>query len=144
MMIPTSQSWLRILRLGLLFSSIGWGISFFFTFASWDLASEQLHLMGARPITYDPLLDYWLRMASAGFGCIGIASALACIRPNSLPGLIALLGPFHLFVGIVLTTAAVNNRLDPELHPTFLADISFCFVTAILIITPLAATSLKR
>lgn len=99
--------------------------------------------MGSRPIEYDPLLDYWLRMASASFGCIGIASALACLRPDFFRGLIILLDPFHLFIGVVLTAAAINNQLDPDRHPTFLADISFCYLTAILIITPLAVTYKK-
>ena len=53
-LIPTSLGWLRVLRLGLLFSSIGWGISFAFTFSSWNSASYQLYLMGAERIEYQP------------------------------------------------------------------------------------------
>lgn len=138
--IPTGKGWLRSLQLGLLLSSIGWGISFIFTFSTWDSASDHLFLMGAGRIEYHPLLDYWLRMASATFGCIGIASALACIRPAFFQGLIVLLGPFHLFVGVVLAASAIINHLNTESHPTFVADITFCFVTAFLIITPLAIT----
>jgi hypothetical protein len=138
--IPTTRGWLRTMQLGLLLSSIGWGISFLFTFASWENASEQLFVMGAGRIAYQPLLDYWLRMASAAFGCIGIASALACLRPHSFPGMICLLGPFHLFMGAVLAVSAAQNHLDLEVHPTFVADITFCFLTAILILVPLAVT----
>lgn len=72
-------------------------------------------------------------MASATFGCIGIASALACLRPVFFQGLIVLLGPFHVFVGIVLAASAVINDLNTESHPTFVADITFCFVTAFLV-----------
>jgi len=136
-LIPTSIGWLRVLRLGLLLSSIGWGISFFFTFSTWESASDQLYLMGAGHIEYRPLLDYWLKMASAAFGCIGIASALACFRPVLFEGLVWLLGPYHAFVGTVLTVAAISNHLTTEEHPTFVADITFCFVTAILISLPL-------
>jgi hypothetical protein len=139
-LIPATRGWLRTLQLGLLLSSIGWGISFLFTFASWDSASDHLYVMGAGRIEYRPLLDYWLRMASAAFGCIGIASALACVRPNSFQGLIVLLGPFHVFMGVVLAVAAVNNDLNTESHPTFVADITFCFVAAILILMPLVVT----
>jgi hypothetical protein len=141
-MIPTVKGWLRMLRLGLLLSSIGWGISFIFTFSTWDFASDQLYLMGAGRMEYHPLLDYWLRMASAAFGCIGIGSALACLRPAFFQGLIVLLGPFHVFVGLVLAASAVSNHLNAESHPTFVPDITFCFVTAFLIITPLAVTSI--
>lgn len=143
-MLPTERIWLNVLRLGLLCAACGWGISFYFTFAPWSAAVSQLQDMGAGQIRYDPLLDYWLRMASCAFGCIGIGSALACRRPSAFPGLIRLLGPFHLIVGITLGIAAANNRLTPELHPTFLADITFCFVTALLILIPLIRQSLDR
>ena len=129
-----------MLQVGLLFSSMGWGISFIFTFATWDSAADQLYLMGAGRIEYQPLLDYWLRMASAAFGCIGIGSALACVRPVFFKSLIILLGPFHVFVGSVLAVSAVINHLNTEAHPTFVADITFCFVTASLIMVPLAVT----
>lgn len=126
-----------MLRLGLLLSSIGWGISFMFTFSSWDSAADQLYLMGAGRLDYNPLLDYWLKMASASFGCIGIASALACWRPAIFEGLVWLLGPFHAFIGAVLTAAAMVNHLSTDRHPTFVADITFCLITAVLISLPL-------
>jgi hypothetical protein len=134
--IPTGQL-LRILRLGLLLSSIGWGISLIFTFSSWKSVSDQLYGMGAGKIEYRPMLDYWLRMASSAFGGIGIASAIALFYPKRFFGVILLLGPFHLFVGTVLLIAAINNDLKMELHHTFVADITFCFATAILILIPI-------
>jgi len=143
-LIPQSPGWFRMLRLGLLLSSIGWGISFGFTFSSWDSASYQLYLMGADRIGYQPLLDYWLKMASAAFGCIGIASALACLRPAKFECLICLLGPFHGFMGVVLASSAMTNGLRTDRHPTFVADITFCFVTAFLISVPLLVTSLRK
>jgi hypothetical protein len=135
--IPNTRAWLFMLRLGLLFSTIGWGMSFFFTFAPWDAAAEQLDGMGAGPIPYNPLADYWLKMASSVFGCIGIASAIACARPKSFASLIGLLGPFHLVIGATLVIAARHNHLDPDLHPTFIPDIVFCFSTGTLICLPL-------
>lgn len=143
-LIPCSAGWLRVLRLGLLLSSIGWGISFLFTFSTWDAASDSLYMMGAGKIEYRPLLDYWLKMASSTFGCIGIASAVACMRPGRFEPLVWLLGPFHLFIGCVLLVSALSNGLKPDLHPTFLADITFCFVTAVLISLPLLAVHWQR
>lgn len=136
-MLPTERAWLNCLRLGLLLGACGWGISFFFTFAPWPVAANQLGDMGALPIAYDPLLDYWLRMASCAFGCIGIASALACHRPGNFVSLIRLMGPFHFIVGITLAVAAFRNHLTPDLHPTFIPDITFCFLTGLLIQIPL-------
>ena len=136
-MLPPSRPWLNTLRLGLLTSTIGWGISWSFTFASWRAASAQLYLMGAGTIEYRPLLDYWLRMASSVFGCIGIASLLACARPHAFISLIRLLGPFHLIIGTTLAVAAWNNDLNMKEHPTFVPDVCFCFLTGILIQLPL-------
>jgi len=136
-MLPTTRPWVDAMRLGLLLSACGWGISFYFTFASWPVASIQLQEMGAEVIEYQPLLDYWLRMASSAFGCIGIGSALACARPPAFVGLIRLLGPFHFVVGTTLVIAAWRNHLSPALHPTFIPDIVFCFVAGSLIQLPL-------
>ena len=139
-LIPRSTGLLRLLRLGLLLSCIGWGISFWFMFASWDSVADQFYDMGAGRIAYQPMLDYWMRMAGAGFGCIGIASGLACLSPQLFRGVVFLLGPFHLFVGIVLLASARSNHLDQAQHPTFVADITFCFVTAALITGSLMAS----
>lgn len=136
-MLPTTRGWYRMLRLGLLFSAIGWGISFAFTFASWEASADQLQAMGADRIAYQPLLDYWLKMASSAFGCIGVACGLAALRPAAHVGMIRLLAPFHFVIGTTLALAAARNHLTPKLHPTFLADISFCFIAAILIGLPL-------
>lgn len=136
-MIPTTRGWLNTLRLGLLVSAIGWGISFYFTFASWSAATDQLRGMGAGRIAYHPLLDYWLRMASSVFGCIGVGSAIACVRPQAFASFIRLLGPFHFVIGITLSVAAYANRLTPQLHPTFIPDIAFCFLVGTLIQLPL-------
>jgi predicted anti-sigma-YlaC factor YlaD len=143
-LIPQTTGWLRLLRFGLLLSSIGWGISFLFTFSSWDSASDKLYLMGAGYVGYRPLLDYWLKMASATFGCIGIASALACYRPTLFESLVWLLGPFHAFIGVVLLVSAISNNLNTDRHTTFVADITFCFLTAILISLPLLAGLIRK
>ena len=136
-MLPRSRPWLNTLRLGLLVSAIGWGLAFSFTFASWRAASCYFFLMGAGNVEYQPLLDYWLRMASSVFGCIGIASALACLFPRAFASFIWLLGPFHFVIGITLAVSAWNNDLTPKLHPTFIPDITFCFLAGILIQLPL-------
>jgi hypothetical protein len=136
-MIPTTRGLLNTLRIGLLVSAIGWGISFYFTFASWSAATNQLYGMGAGPIAYHPLFDYWLRMASSVFGSIGVGSAMACVRPQVFASFIRLLGPFHFAIGITLSVAAFANRLTPQLHPTFVPDIVFCFLVGTLIQLPI-------
>ena len=136
-MIPAKRAWFNTLQIGLCVSAIGWGISFFFTFAPWSVAAEQLEGMGAGHIPYHPLADYWLKMASSVFGCIGIGSAIACARPHFFSGFIHLLGPFHFVIGITLIIAAYQNRLNTGSHPTFIPDIVFCFLAGSLIQVPL-------
>lgn len=136
-MLPTQGPWLTTLRLGLLVGACGWIISFFFTFVPSDMARNQLYEMGSRPLRHDPMLDYWMRMASATFGCIGILLAIICARPSRFIPLIKLLGPFHFIMGAILLVSALNNHLAPPQHTSFIADIAFCFITALLIQFPL-------
>jgi len=143
-MIPKSRSWLNTLRLGLLVSACGWGISFYFTFSSWDDSANQLYAMGAGQIKYRPLLDYWLKMASSVFGFIGVGSAIACFRPHAFGSFIRLLGPFHFLVGVTLACAAYRNHLEVRLHPTYIPDIVFCFLAGILIQLPIMAEAGRR
>ena len=149
--IPISETslfaqpvWLKTLRLGLLLGACGWIISFFFTFAPWGMARDRLYEMGSRPIRYDPMLDYWMRMASATFGCIGVALAIACVRPLQFLPLIKLMGPFHFIMGFILLVAALNNDLAPPQHTSFIADITFCFLTGLLTQVPLIRESRAR
>ena len=100
--------------------------------------------MGAGKIPDDPLLNYWLRMASVSFGCIGVGSAMACLRPVRYFGLVRLLGPFHLVVGTTLAISAWRIPLSPDLHPTFIPDIVFCFLTATLIQVPLVREAMAN
>lgn len=136
-MLPTSRTLLAILRTGLGISAFGWGISFYFLFSPWSTAERQLNEMGAYPIEYQPLLDYWLRMAASAFGCIGVVSALACAWPKKWTSVICFLAPFHFFVGCSLAAAAWQNQLRWPNHPTFIPDIVFCFTTSVLIGVPL-------
>lgn len=127
-----------VLKVGLISSTIGWGIAFVFTVLPWQQAVERLYVMGATPLAYEPLLAYWLKMSSAVFGCIGLASLVCFRRTERMLDTVRLLVPLHLIVGSVLIWAAFENHLDPAVHHSFLFDIAFCFVTAALIGVPLA------
>lgn len=124
------------LRLGLLVATWGWGISFAFLFSPWEASVTQLQSMGLSDLTYEPILDYWLRMAAATFGCVGMAAGLACWKPERFRILIQLLGPFHLFLGIVLLVAAQQNALRSDIHTSYVVDIPFCFLVGVLLLIP--------
>ena len=61
----------RLLRLFLAFSAFAWGVSAVGVFVSWSEAETLLEGLGAKPIPYDPMLDYWLRMAAGAFALVG-------------------------------------------------------------------------
>jgi len=143
MTIPTHPSWLNVLRLGLLVSAAGWGISFGFVFQSWDACTIWLYSMGAQPIHYQPLLDYWLKMAAATFGGIGIASLLACFWPQEFRGMIRLLGPFHLLLAMVLLVSARQNHLERLSATPLRPDVVFCLLAGVLILFPLVMAGRK-
>ena len=132
-----SKGALLTLRVGLLLAAWGWGISFAFVFSPWEVAAEQLEWMGARELRYHPMLDYWLRMAGATFGSIGMAASLACWKPQKFQVLIQLFPAFHGFLGLVLLIAAFRNGLHLPTHTSFAVDIAFCFAVALLIQLPL-------
>ena len=132
------------LKAGLFLSAFGWGLSFVFTIEPWDRAVLRLYQMGAEQIPYQPLLAYWLKMASAVFGCLGVASAVCFMRTERMIEVIRLLVPLHLIVGITLIGSAMSSKLDPAIHKSFVADITFCFVTAGLIGVPLAIQARRK
>ncbi len=77
------------LRLFLGFAALTWGISVYGVFASWTQAMDALGALGAKPVQYDPLLEYWLRMTAGAFTLVGctypyLLLMLAPVRHSSL------------------------------------------------------------
>jgi hypothetical protein len=73
---------LRLLRLFLGFAAFAWGISVVGVFASWPQVNSIAQGMGAKPIAYDPMLDYWLRMMSGAFALVGGWYLVLMLRPK--------------------------------------------------------------
>ena len=73
---------LRLLRLFLGFAAFAWGVSVVGVFVSWSEASNLLQGLGAKPIAYDPMLDYWLRMAAGAFTLVGCWYLVLMIWPR--------------------------------------------------------------
>ncbi|WDE96006.1 hypothetical protein PQO03_09800 [Lentisphaera profundi] len=119
------------LRFALLLGGLGWSISFAFTFSSWQTSTDLLYGMGAE---HQALLDYWLKMASALFGCIGLLFLACLVKMNKYAVIIPLLAYGSIFIGSVLLFSAYNNSLDAQLHPTHIIDIPFCYIVGILIL----------
>lgn len=104
---------LRLLRLILLFCAFVWGVSAFGVFLKWETAVAALQGLGANPIAYDPMLDYWLRMASGAFALVGTGYLLLAIYPRKFAVMLAWFGWIMVVEGLVLLVHGLRLGLPP-------------------------------
>ena len=116
---------LRSLRLFLLFSAFVWGVSLFGVVLPWTTAVEALQGLGAKTIPTDPMLDYWLRMASGAFTLVGGLFLLLALQPVRYAVIIPWFGWLMLAEGTILLVHGVRLHLPPL---PFYADTSACFL----------------
>ena len=116
---------LRLLKLFLGFAAFAWGISVVGVFASWSKATEWLQGLGMRPITYDPMLDYWLRMAAGAFALVGCWYLVLMIWPKKFYAAIPFWGALMIVEGVILLVHGVRLSLPPF---PFYGDCSACFL----------------
>jgi FtsH-binding integral membrane protein len=114
----------RLLRIVLLFCGAAWGVSVVGVFLTWESAERALQGLGARPIEYDPMLDYWLRMAAGAFALVGAGFLLAAIYPRKYAVILPWLGWLMLVEGIVLLVHGLRLGLKPF---PFYGDVAACF-----------------
>lgn len=116
---------LRLLRLVLCFCALVWGVSAFGVFMKWETAAAALQGMGAKPIAFDPMLDYWLRMASGAFALVGTGYLLLAIFPRKFAAILPWFGWLMIGEGVVLLVHGLRLGLGPF---PLLGDVSACFV----------------
>ena len=116
---------LRLLRLFLGFAALAWGVSVVGVFLNWPAAEQTLQGLGAQPIVYDRMLDYWLRMAAGTFALIGCWYVVLMIWPRKFYAAIPWFGGFMLVEGIILLLHGLRLSLPPF---PFYGDTSACFV----------------
>ena len=119
---------LKLLQIFLISAAIGWGISIYGVFSSWEQAANQLKGLGAKEITYDPMLDYWLRMTAGAFTGIGIFFLSVAIKPKKFSSSIPLIGILLFIEGIVLVVHGFRLHLDPI---PFYVDSAFCLINGL-------------
>jgi hypothetical protein len=123
---------LRLLRLALLFSAFVWGISVFGVFLRWEVAAETLQGMGAKPISYDPMLDYWLRMAAGAFALVGTGYFLLAINPRKYAVMLPWFGWIMVAEGVVLLSHGLRLGIGPF---PFIGDVLASFAGGVGILT---------
>ena len=115
---------LRLLRLMLSFCAFVWGVSALGVFLKWETAAGALQGMGAKPIAYDPMLDYWLRMAAGAFALVGTGYLLLALSPRKYAVMLPWFGWIMIVEGIVLLTHGLRLGLNPL---PFVGDVSASF-----------------
>ncbi|MDB6025716.1 MAG: hypothetical protein JWM68_1939 [Verrucomicrobiales bacterium] len=115
----------RLLRLLLLFSAIAWGVSVIGVFFSWPTAVTILQQLGLKEVSYDPMLDYWLRMASGAFFLVGVIFFLAAMNPRKYAVLLPVFGWLMVAEGAILLFHGIRLGL-PALP--FYADTLACLL----------------
>lgn len=116
---------IRLLRLFLGFAACAWGVSAVGVFASWPAAERALEGLGAHPIAYDRMLDYWLRMAAGAFTLIGAWYLMLMIWPRKFYAAIPWFGGLMLVEGLILLVHGLRLSLPPF---PFYGDVTACLI----------------
>jgi hypothetical protein len=111
--------------LALGFAAFAWGISVVGVFLNWSTAADALEGLGAQPIAYDPMLDYWLRMAAGAFALIGCWYFMLMLWPQKFYAAIPWFGGLMLVEGVILLVHGLRLSLPPF---PFYADTAACLV----------------
>lgn len=116
---------LRLLRIFLGCAALAWGVSIIGVFLTWSTAVEALQGLGARNISYDRMLDYWLRMTAGAFALIGCWYFVLMLWPQRFHKAVPWFGGFMLVEGMILLVHGLRLSLPPF---PFYADTSACLV----------------
>ncbi len=104
---------LRLLRLFLAFTAFGWGVCIVGVFASWPQVNSIAQGMGAKPIGYDPMLDYWLRMICGAFTLVGVWYLALALWPRKFAAAIPWFGWIMIAEGVILLVSGLRLGIGP-------------------------------
>jgi len=116
---------LRLLRLILGFTTLGWIVCIVGVFASWPQINTIAQGMGAKPIASDPMLDYWLRMICGAFTLVGFWYLAMALWPRKFAAAIPWFGWIMVLEGIILLVSGLRLGIGPF---PFYGDVSACFL----------------
>ena len=116
---------LRLLRLFLAFTACGWGVCVVGVFTSWPQVNCIASGMGAKPIAYDPMLDYWLRMICGAFTLIGLWYLALALWPRKFAAAIPWFGWIMVLEGVILLVSGLRLGIGPF---PFYGDVAACFL----------------
>lgn len=91
----------------------------------WSSATVVLNKLGAESIPNDPMLNYWLRMASGAFTGVGIFFLAVALRPDKFTNVIGIVAILMFAEGLVLLFYGLKLNLSPF---PFYCDSIFCLI----------------
>jgi hypothetical protein len=116
---------LRLLRLFLGFTAFGWGVCIVGVFVSWSQVNSIAQGLGAKPIAYDPMLDYWLRMICGAFTLVGVWYLALAVWPRKFAVVIPWFGWLMVAEGVILLVHGLRLGLQPL---PFYGDVAACLI----------------
>lgn len=116
---------LRLLKFFLLLAALGWLVCFVGVFASWAQINAIAQGMGAQPIAYDRILDYWLRMICGAFTLVGVWYLALALWPRKFAVAIPWFGWLMIVEGIILLISGLRLGIGPF---PFWGDVAACFI----------------
>ena len=101
-----------------------WGVSLLGVFLPWSWMEVVLQNLGKGSVPVgDPMLRYWLRMATASWNVIGFLFLSGALHPKKCGAMLPLLAWASVFVGIVLLLNGPALSLPPF---PFFGYVTFC------------------
>lgn len=119
MKVPFLRAWLGL-------AAVTWGAAAPGILIPWSTAADAMSGFGAGEVSYDRMLDYWLRMASCAFLLIGGIYGILAIWPQRFREMIPVMGAFALIEGVVLLVHGLRLQLGPW---PFCGDVAACLVS---------------
>jgi hypothetical protein len=113
------------LRLALMASAFGWGLSFLAALAPWSVVAKWIQAIGGIEPPAHPQIQYWVRMAGAGFGFIGLFYLILSRDPWRHRDWLAFAGLLDMAVGFVLLFHGWRLGLPAD---RLCVDVGFCLV----------------
>lgn len=94
---------------------------------SGDVAyAENLFLyVESKPIAYDPMLDYWLRMICGAFTLVGVWYLALALWPRKFAVAVPFFGWLMIVEGVILLVSGLRLGIGPF---PFYGDVSACFL----------------
>lgn len=106
----------------------GFFISVFGVFMPWSAVAEQLEGLGAKELTSDPMLNYWLRMQAGANSFVGLFLFALALNPMKYKNVLSFAWILLIGEGCILLTWGLLLGLSPL---PFVVDSLFCLVIGI-------------